>query len=260
MKQVDKFGRKIYPTKFKILVSIGKRLINLGYVESRRKSNLFYVKTEDGDIFFADMRGTEEVPIWESPRPLFYWRISSTKRKWLITRIVKQEYKRLVDGKCYPRLSFYQITDADNPLSRLDYEYAEGCFRDETEDGYCKECGKDFRDNGLYCCEECKAKAEKKQGNEYRKRAYARLLRERKAITCSLCGRHPDILDEETLEQFVKHHTSYEPEETITLCRSCHQKLHKSGVAKGKPKPKQDKMPSMLDRIADEGSSGEELF
>lgn len=222
---------------FEVLLRIGKRLTKLGYRESSKKANLFYRKTPDGDVFFADMRGTEEVPIWEEPRPLFYWRISSTDRRWLTTRIIKQEFKRLTDGKCYPRLSFYEDMDPDGPLSGLHYEYAAGLFRDETQDGYCKECGKDFQEDGLYCSQDCKAKAQKKEENEHYKRAYAQLLRERQAITCSLCGRHPNIVDEETLEQFIEHHTSYEPEQTITLCRSCHQKLHKSGVAKGPPGP-----------------------
>jgi hypothetical protein len=36
---------------------------------------------------------------------------------------------------------------------------------------------------------------------------------------CTLCGDDGD-LDE--------HHTSYEPEETVMLCRSCHQTVHKA--------------------------------
>ena len=64
MKPVDKFGRKIYSKTFRILLFYGKLLEEAGYRESKKKPNLFYRKTEDV-IFFADMRGTDEVPIWE---------------------------------------------------------------------------------------------------------------------------------------------------------------------------------------------------
>jgi len=71
MKPEDKFGRRIYPKTFLILQKYGNILTELGWKESKNKPNLFY-KEFDEIIVFADMRGTEIVPIWEDPCPLIY--------------------------------------------------------------------------------------------------------------------------------------------------------------------------------------------
>jgi hypothetical protein len=71
MKAEDKFGRRIYPKTFLILKKYGEILAELGWEESRSKPNLFY-KMFDEIMVFADMRGTEIVPIWEDPCPLMY--------------------------------------------------------------------------------------------------------------------------------------------------------------------------------------------
>lgn len=67
----DKFGNVIYSSKFSKLKENEKVLLANGYFESTNKLNLFYKKNPQG-WFYADMRGTEEVPIWEDTRPLFY--------------------------------------------------------------------------------------------------------------------------------------------------------------------------------------------
>lgn len=68
------------------MLETGKKLKKLGYKESTTKPHLFYkhIKTEirskDGQItrvngaVFADLRGTEIVPIWSDSRPLIYFR------------------------------------------------------------------------------------------------------------------------------------------------------------------------------------------
>ncbi|RZN14223.1 MAG: hypothetical protein EF812_05975 [Methanosarcinales archaeon] len=58
----DKFGNIIYPSKFQRLKENGKIILSNGYFESKNKPNLFYKKIPQGQ-FYADMRGTEEVPI-----------------------------------------------------------------------------------------------------------------------------------------------------------------------------------------------------
>lgn len=223
MKPADKFGRPIYEKTFRIMVSIGKKLAKQGYRESARKPNLFYRKTSEGDLFFADMRGTEEVPIWENPAPLFYWRVESASEDWLRTRIVKTEFRRLLAAGCRPRLSFYNWYERGGLLP--------GDI-DEAEDGYCRICGKDFQASGLYCSDVCEEKARKRLERAMR----LELERESNSITCYLCGRHPEVLAFDKLESFVKHHTSYSPEKTITVCRSCHAILHDSEDAPRRPK------------------------
>jgi hypothetical protein len=72
MQPVDKFGREIFPHIFRRLFAIGNKLISLGYVEAKSKPNLF-VRDAKVVTFFADMRGTDTIPIWSDPTPLFYW-------------------------------------------------------------------------------------------------------------------------------------------------------------------------------------------
>ena len=62
MKAIDKFGNVIYPSKFSKLKENGKILLANGYFESKSKPNLFCKRIPQG-WFYADMRGTEEVPI-----------------------------------------------------------------------------------------------------------------------------------------------------------------------------------------------------
>lgn len=226
MEPLDKFGNPIYPTAFNILLGIGNRLRKLGYKESANKHNLFYNKSRDGNLFFADMRGTEEVPVWESLSPLFYWKAVSSKEKWLVRRIIKQEFNRLKDANCNPRLSFYQKHEPDELFFH---------GFDESGDGYCRICKKDFQNDGLYCSPLCETEANNREKAEW----YKYLLEESKKIVCAICNRNPKIKDHENwyhLEGFIQHHTSYSPEIKIAVCTSCHVKIHKNGEAPRRPK------------------------
>ncbi|OLS29421.1 MAG: hypothetical protein HeimC2_00510 [Candidatus Heimdallarchaeota archaeon LC_2] len=79
MKAEDKYGRPIYKYIFSTLEKFGKSLINLNYKESKQKPNLFYRVLPNGGVIFADMRGTEIVPIWEDPRPMIYWKLDELR-------------------------------------------------------------------------------------------------------------------------------------------------------------------------------------
>ena len=74
MKPYDKFGNKLYPKTYIEIANIGRKLQILGYKEHERKPNLFFIKHHTG-TFYADLRGTGMVPIWEDTRALFYWRL-----------------------------------------------------------------------------------------------------------------------------------------------------------------------------------------
>ena len=89
MKPVDKFGNPIYSKAYEMMLGFGRLLTKHGYVESFKKPNLFYRKAEDGTVYFADMRGTDIVAIWEDPSPLFYWKFTEHVPEWKQRRLIK---------------------------------------------------------------------------------------------------------------------------------------------------------------------------
>ncbi|MHA1962714.1 MAG: hypothetical protein ACW99U_21200 [Candidatus Thorarchaeota archaeon] len=192
MEPKDKFGNPIYPKTWKEMCRKAQVLLSSGYVESSSKPNLFLQKHENG-VFFADMRGTEAVMIWEDPCPLFYWRFSEKTPKWKQRRIIKHEMRKLHADGCECRLSFYEMCEP------------EGLMFGNDQDGYCDCCGKDFQDDGLYCSIQCRDQSH-----------FDSLLE------CSVChGKMEGGL-------LVTHHVKYDPEETILVCRPCHSKIHKA--------------------------------
>jgi len=204
----DKFGNTIYPRLFNKIKSYGDSLVNLGFVESKRKPNLFFKKNEYG-IFFADMRGTEEVPIWVESTPLIYFLPEDTLSLWLKNRTIKKIVNEMeVNGIPYRR-SFED-------------------YNDWEEDGSCKFCGKDFGNEGYFCSGNCE--------KEYKRLEYSKkiehLKKESESTQCLICRRHPEVSgNPETLtidvEQFIQHHISYDDDKIITVCRGCHAKIHK---------------------------------
>ena len=199
----DKFGHTIYPSRFRLLKANEKVLLITGYLESRTKPNLLYKVIPEGCLF-ADMRGTEEVPIWEDTRPLFYWNINDGIPGWKARRVVRLELEKLFRAGSPCRLSGEVH---DDPL----FEESGGIFVDESEgvfywnDGYCKECGKDFQGEGEFCSKECEV-------------AYTDRLKK----PCEACGKKIDFREE------ITHHVSYFPEKTILVHRSCHTRIHRS--------------------------------
>lgn len=192
LKPIDKFGNSIYHKTWDEMRKNAHKLLTFGYVESSSKHNLFLRKHGKG-IFFADMRGTEEVKIWEDPCPLVYYRFSEDVLDWEKRRIIKYELRRLRGGGCECRLSFYEEAEPGGLMFNCD------------EDGYCNHCGRDFQDNGLYCSDDCRTKD------------YTESLPE-----CQVCR------EKMRRDSLIRHHISYDPEETILVCRPCHAKIHKA--------------------------------
>lgn len=186
----DKFGNPIHDRIFRILKRQGDILISLGYKESKKKPNLFFIKTGDG-IFFADMRGTEEIPIWRDSMPLFYWRFEKEYPDWKNRRIIREMLSILAENECPCRLSFMEECEPD------------GLFF-EGGDGYCKLCGKDFRREGEFCSKECEQACEETYKGH-----------------CAVCGKSLDW------KNVIQHHVSYNHEKIIPVCKSCHLKIHR---------------------------------
>ena len=226
----NKDGRPIYKDSvWYQMIETGQKLRKLGHRDSRTKPNLFYkpieteIKSKDNKIIqvkgaiFADMRGTEIVPIWSDPRPLVY---SSD----LPFNIFLPEYIILERSGCSPRVSFYEECEPGGWMFGLD----------EIPSGYCKRCGEDILfkadweilnkdfielysqgiDQNLEVnyCETCRK-------IEYAMREY-RLQHFQDFKLCELCG----IKDAQ-----IRHHIIYNPEKIIMVCRSCHGKIHYKG-------------------------------
>lgn len=145
MKPLDKFDTQIYPKTYNKMLGYSRVLKAHGYTESSRKPNLFY--KHDGNAyfygtqwttptFFADMRGTVEVPIWEDPSPLFYVQFSGTPPKWLKNRLAGEEFDEL-------------------NICRESYDPDLEEYNTQGDRGYCRVCGKDFQADGLYCSPRC---------------------------------------------------------------------------------------------------------
>jgi hypothetical protein len=205
MMPIDKFGNIIFPSKFRKLKEYEKVLLAMGYHESKNKPNLFSKKSSQG-CFFADMRGTEEVPIWVDTRPLFYWNFEPERPRWERRRLIKKELKNLFNSCCLCRLSFYA------PHSSVEFEETSTFIDEERgvfiwDDGYCRLCGKDFQDEGSFCSKLCKEK-------------YKDTLKK----PCKVCKKKIPFFKE------IKHHISYFPEKTIFVHASCHNKIHKTNL------------------------------
>ena len=78
------------------------------------KQNLFSRRVDHGYIY-ADLRGTEIVPVWDDPVPLLYF-FAGQGRPVLEEEertILKDEFKRLRDADCRPRFRFYATSEPE---------------------------------------------------------------------------------------------------------------------------------------------------
>jgi len=207
----DKFGNPIFRDVYESMLWFGVILLRNGYRESETKPNLFYRETEE-IIFFADMRGTGEVKIWEDTRPLFYMGINNRIPDWKKNRSEKDEIERLKKAGCPIRRSFYEECAAD----------------DKNENGFCKECGMDFRMGGYYCSDACMALAKRKSLMDYIKYSPSCKVCKRKIISPIRFDEAKELMGVEVVVGSQLHHTSYKDDKKIVVCRSCHVKIHHS--------------------------------
>ena len=163
------------------------KLKDAGYSESVNKPNLFYKSLSVG-VVFADMREPNIISVW----------VNSKNPAWWNVRIANRELKNLQ----FKHFSSYYLMI--HPLQPYD-------------NGYCRTCGKDFQDEGLYCSDECERIA-----------FYKKFIKtynpdkQKNWIICEVCGEHVDEYGVGT----EKHHISYYPETIILVHRECHQKIH----------------------------------
>lgn len=212
----DKYGNIIYENTYNIIFEYGNVLINNGYIESKKSPNLFF-KIIKGMVIFADLRGTYNIKIWDDPRPLIYskYKDNKTTEKWRIRRIIKEECESLNKEGCPTRFSFYSECEIEGLMSK-------------DEDGYCIICGKDFQDDGKYCSEECEIIAKKRELAKYITSSPFCEICKKRIVKPEYYEKIKDILSEDLGKIETEHHISYKDNETITVCSSCHGKIHHS--------------------------------
>ena len=158
----DRYGRGLYPGTVAKVKRVAGRLCDAGYRESRRKPGLFY-RDAWGCVWFADLRGSNVVPIWDDQRPLFYWSWKDgpqEKPGWMRRRHAKDELERLFAEGVECRLSFYFPQDIDE----FQEDWILPDFTDGVcnwTDGRCDVCGKDFGGEGNCCSGECEREGER---------------------------------------------------------------------------------------------------
>ena len=221
----DKFGRQIYPKLFKVLQESGRLLEGAGYTESTRKANLFFRKIKKA-VFFADLRGTEDVPIWEDTRPLFYWRFEDDVPNWQRRRLIKNELRKLFKNKCPSRLSFYIYSAHEFESTSVHIDDGQGVYI--WNDGFCMVCKKDFGGEGSFCSEDCRVRYESSLRKECKVcKVVVHSWDEWDSVEplselCPVCGENMCI------HTSIEHHVSYFPERTIFVHRGCHNRIHRT--------------------------------
>ena len=155
--------------------------------------------------FYADMRGTKITPIYVDPVPLMYWFYHGNHPNWKLRRVVKHEMERL--WKYGVRFRF------SDEFSFEDEPFEETCVIADTSDGvfdwldgYCGHCGADFKDEGIFCSDDCE--------NEYDIHS---------SPICQIC-RQPIVHN----QKLHWHHVSYFPERKVPVHNSCHPKIHRT--------------------------------
>ena len=122
---------------------------------------------------------------------------------WERRRVIKVELRELLKAGCPCRLSFLAHSSPEFAGASSYIDEEEGIF--EWDDGFCRVCGADFRNEGSFCSQKCETKYE-----------------ESLKTACEVCGEKIELMKE------IAHHVSYFPEKVIIVHQSCHNKIHKT--------------------------------
>lgn len=173
------------------------KITELGFIEGKKKKDLFYKKIDDRIILFLDKRGLFN---------LFYFKILKElpeKEKKEYSKLILDEFFKCV--KVLP-LDFYDLTN---------------CFN----------CGRyiiDRLDYGGYCSRKCKVIGESEAVKE-RVEYMEKRLKEYKEVKCTICGKKPELNIEEGFfyweDKRAGHHIDYINDTKILICPSCHAKI-----------------------------------
>jgi hypothetical protein len=195
----DRQGREIYSHLRLRLWRYGYALERIGFKQSKTKPYLFYLRGSKG-VVFADFGGTEVIPIWEDESAYIHWQLHCPD--WQKRQIIKKVRRWCGEADVPTRLSFYEEMQPDGLFFDVEPDPEPDGYPGKP-DGYCKTCGMELEGPWLQCgeCTQTLAGAPRPQ--------------------CAACG------DYFPTEQMILHHVRYEPEELVTVCRSCHLVIHR---------------------------------
>jgi len=83
----DRFGRQVFPKLRTRIMTYAGVLARLGFRQARAKPHVFYWKVREGTIF-ADLGGTDVIPIWEDPSVYIYWKFNPGVPFWRQRQLV----------------------------------------------------------------------------------------------------------------------------------------------------------------------------
>ncbi|MBX8639002.1 MAG: hypothetical protein JRN68_10815 [Nitrososphaerota archaeon] len=227
MEPKDKFGRHLYGKVWLQLCENGVKLKQAGYWESKKKPNLF-MKIEGDFSLYADMRGTEEVPIWEDTSPLFYAYPKDRKeadqyQTETIRTIIASEIYKLYSAGLDVRLSFYDQCEPGGQSFDVYYQ----CVNCDMPFGYVSQ---------EPYCDRCEEQHDAEESARDKRNAVITLNHAEKCVVCGvrilsknkLVSMKQNLEEVTDIEEGQVHHTHYIPEKTISTCRQCHSKIHRS--------------------------------
>jgi hypothetical protein len=101
----DKRGNALRPYLQDRLRRLASKLTGAGFRQSQGKPWLFHLRVAGIGMFFADLGGTEEVPIWQDSAPLYYWDVDVADEYEEL--VVERIRSLLARGGVEVRTSFY---------------------------------------------------------------------------------------------------------------------------------------------------------
>ena len=242
----DRFGRHVSSSVRRRVKQIGQQLSRIGFIESKKKPDLYFLKvhpnSDAGDVMvFADLRGTEVIPIFEETCPLIWANFDRSFRLESLKKSFDSEILHYDDEMVWSKWDGFGISPGDTEdyfchlvmhlleLRGIDSRRTHDVFsvmvqeHNEFEETTAAKLRESIVEYNKYL--------ESYQG-EVRQHSRSILWKQ-----CRLCGAnglsesstHQSI--QEWKENGVKlemHHVSYIPEVVIPVCKKCHMKIHHS--------------------------------
>lgn len=245
----DRFGRPIPRHINRIIKGYGRDLVEIGFREAQKKPNLFFLKLRPdipgGLMIFADLRGSEIVPITELTMPLI-WCKFDRKYRLESLEVSDQSYGQhfILHEEAAMKWSIWDGFGT-SPMDTSDYFC--NFFRNLLElKGIPSRVTADVFSVHRQAIEENSNTVAEKQANamgEYSSyiEEYNKQIKEvhnsNRWDRCRLCGvlglakynSKSSILEwHESGTKLEMHHVSYVPEVVMPVCKSCHVKIHNS--------------------------------